>query len=283
MKDDLTYDTALQSTIPETVAIDGVEVDVSNVYRGFYPTNGDASMIDKLIDVRSGIEDVDDSVSCFRLRGVLTDFVAGEINNSSELLVELCGSWVMPSSYTSGTSCNTRQYINPTANDAWIYSDTFTRCECGATVSNIDSVKNEKSHRVPAKTEHSSGCRRIWRWQSRLDLAESRQEVIKRGIRLNSDPDHLSRRLGYSHRFRRYEDYDVCRADERDIGKSYIAHTAAVNLPYRSPEEIGEAFGYTDTSIRNLISKYVSDEISLTNVSNYRNGLNDSACVVVES
>lgn len=236
----------------------GVDIpEPTGPYDGFTSFDGRGlsyDPIEVLTEIREGVADLPEYVTTFAPGRVIDSTCPNKIPT---ILFELGGSWPIPSDRFSGGS---RQYVNPNADDAWLYNDCYVTCECGAIVTT--AVDNRwRRDELPGRTSHGDDCKQIYRWRSRLQLWERRRATLVRMLRLDRHSMEIGQRLGYkSNRLSgQTSRHDVTISEERDVAKRKVAVTAVEFLDRYSVGELSTAFGYSDTALREMISEYHPD------------------------
>lgn len=232
------------------------DVDPTRVYNGMVPhERREVNPIDRMIDLRDGIDSLAENRSSFKLKDVLDE--EHPYNTVTREMVGLCGSWVMPNCLYGyrGT-----RYVNPNDSGRWVNSDVFTECECGATVISATGERDVDSA-VPARTTHGDDCRTIWRIRATHELYENRREAIVRQLHLDQTTRDACKRVGLPNSHTVHYAHNVNADLHRAIGRTMVAHTAVMNLHRRSKTKVAEALGYTTEGLERVIDEHYDDDV----------------------
>jgi len=206
--------------------------------------------VDVMRDLREGIAQLPPTATTFKPK----NYVEHPTAVADDMLVML-GSWPVPDVYPAAGG-NGRKWVNPESEDAYLYSDVVTRCECGAIM-----VREERIHGETVGTsehEHTDACRKQWRLRARARLAEKRREILLEGYWLRRSGAQMGPRLGLQGR-----DsvgpiagaVGVAAEQERQRGERIAARTMARLLERYSPRVLGEVYGLSGEGVRSKVRR----------------------------
>lgn len=242
------------STFPggDLPSIDVEIPQVGTPYDSLTPTRLGRDPVEVAIEFKRGVEKLPETVTVFPASRVLDEDIVAFTSDMAEFAM----SWEAPT-WTRGNNGNgTRMFVNPNSPDAWMHSDVFTVCECGATVMTLaNHSKGEES--FPGRTEHGN-CRRIDRWRARYRMIERQRLAAVKMLRLGHTSDEIGKRLGRRNPYSSdmVPELGVDITEEKRNGREKIALTAVDALTRMLPEEFGELFDLQGGTINEYVNEY---------------------------
>lgn len=225
-----------------------------------YELNGGGESIAK---IRNYLSSRPETKAVFKMRDI-PDVSFHKINI---VHIEFCQAWPLPTRFKARV--NRPGYVNPHYLYAQRYSDIYSKCKCGTTVTQLSPNGNSQ---IEDENQHGTTCESFDRLRSVADLKEQRYDEIRRLTRIGWRVKDLAKRFGCSERnvktmvskynFRIRE----LRNDFRRIaGNTYIQ---AVQVGGVKAEEMAKVYGVTQSTLGRWKRKYADD---IENDMEYRN------------
>lgn len=201
------------------------------------------------IALREAIEDLPATATTWKP----SDHAPVSAINKSMLL--LCGSWPVPDVYTNAGG-NGERWVNPKADDAYLYSDVYAECRCGAIMVREEAVHGETLG--TADQAHTDSCRKQWRMRAKARLCEHRRAIMldcywhaqngsqmahRLGLRNRDSVGPVARQLGLDSETRRSE------------GQHVASNTMGELMARYTPETIGQAYGLSGEGVRDKVKR----------------------------
>jgi len=215
----------------------------------FQSSGQETEPVHVLIDLRDAIEELPSTATTWKP----SDHAPVSAIDTSMLV--LCGSWPVPDVYTNAGG-NGERWVNPNAEDAYLYSDVYAKCRCGAIMVREEAVHGNTLG--TADQAHTEGCRKQWRMRARARLCEHRRAIMldcywhaqsgcemahRLGLRGRDSTGPVAVQLGIDSEAR------------RSAGQDVAARTAGELLARYSPSTLGRAYGISGEGVRDKVRR----------------------------
>lgn len=218
-----------------------MSIDYTATYDWMFQTDHHRSNLEKLVDVREGIEELDDLKASFRLPEVTDHHPTGVPDE----LLEFLGCWEVPDRFTNSG----KRWVNPNYVHRQRFADVTVECKCGSEI--ITEARKHKNH--------TDACHADWRKDANERLRRERHLWLLRAADLLLDLDDAMARMGldeksYTHVFDQL-DFDWHR--ETRIGQYRARQTwRRLHREYgHGYEKIARAADVEKDRMRNHINK----------------------------
>lgn len=232
--------------------------------------------VDSVRDRMGLFIEVAESVSSFEEKKSKVLFKLKHLPVDSKIIsiemMKITGAWPVADHLNSVQ--NGMRWVNPHSDDAWMYSDAYTRCECGALVSSVE-LQPHFDQNLGVQCEHDDDCPRIDRWEAKREFWQNRREVMIDHLYHGNNTFETGVRAGYSSGELKREyahDHKVDHIEMIEEAKRRIARTAARNLHLYSPGEMAPAFGISNASMTKWLNDLGIDLGEMYNIRLRRGG-----------
>lgn len=179
-------------------------------------------------------------------------------------ILEMLGSWPVPDRIAGGTAgVNRNRYVNPNSPDAWMLSDAYLKCECGALVTSA-CPRTQDSMDIPGLTKHED-CRSIWLNRATTQLWQNRRVIARRMLRLGLTSSSIGHRAGYRSQCfgDRLLPHDIDVRSERDVYRQKVALTALHARDHHPTRTICDAFDVCEATLNTWIHDHIDGDVDL--------------------